>query len=1047
MAKVASPRIYDPYLGEMFGNILDQYDNPTYNLKLYLQPPSVTPDKHDPTSKNIVVLAQTAVTGTQIDNLEITFTADATGGDVLNARFTLKQPGAANFIDQLQFARKYLGEDDTQLANTEFKLWLDIKFLGYDHNPDNNEEGGEPTQIGETVTYCLSLTKFDVRVDQTGSEYNFETTYENVIAYSDQIYKFPVPLNISGKTITECFKDLETQYNKYLASNADQYERPDTVSFNLSELIGGTTSPTTSNTAGTATSGSSASTSTAASARADTPSSSTSKSATSTTSATKSDSKSKSKKISDKIETPATNPQMDASTTDSIGITNQGADAERRAGESSTGAGRRQESTEGKIIIPLLKDDTIHKAAITICGHSLEFQKLVTRKESLSDPSNQNVNNEQTLVYWLGIHAQAENTEWDKKRNRYTKKYTYTPYLTQDARSDIALTTKETSWLTEKLSESSSDQPSPTALATKRLQDLMSQGMLHKSYFYIFTGLNDQIINLDINYDNAQTLLLPPKGGMIGDYAIVNAPMVSQAEPANKDLTLGDQIEAASKENKKESLIGLFKKLKGAVSDVQGLASRLGRSVEEINAAITDTTGATAKRLAGALDSRTINAALSNVTTKPTDGTATPTSIAQVEVESIGAYAPEVSGYIYAADIIQPNSGLSAEEIEKAGLTKGPSTPANIGPAAQITVPLSSPLSGMTANGPSSMLMGYVYRNREETNFLLNIAITLRGDPYWLVGINGGPFKLDGQPSPDKITQPTTSSPYFLLTVGSPSRYDFIIDDEDSNPGYWGDNRASTTFSGLYYPINWTCKFSSGIFTTEVNAAKEIAVPLNWIKPVPPGQAPVDWKSIGVTDDAYTAYRALQPTYNPNADSPTDSDKTITPGSPSSGGDFRAVYGSKPTVGGQATDLARKNLGIGTGKLGEVTEADIKKLGTFTSAPPKATGDLAKDAKAIEAWGKANGFRVDENQYMGNGSVDPNAHSRGNSRGGGSHYDGRGSDWNIPGYGGDNFEARDPYAGYRMDEAAKLLRGAGYNVIWRSRSDHNNHMHIEVPKG
>jgi len=36
MAK--SPEIFDPYLGKMYGNILDQYDNPTYNLKLYLKP-------------------------------------------------------------------------------------------------------------------------------------------------------------------------------------------------------------------------------------------------------------------------------------------------------------------------------------------------------------------------------------------------------------------------------------------------------------------------------------------------------------------------------------------------------------------------------------------------------------------------------------------------------------------------------------------------------------------------------------------------------------------------------------------------------------------------------------------------------------------------------------------------------------------------------------------------------------------------------------------------------------------------------------------------
>jgi hypothetical protein len=38
MAEIKSPKIYDPYLGEMYGNILDQYDNPAYNIRLYLKP-------------------------------------------------------------------------------------------------------------------------------------------------------------------------------------------------------------------------------------------------------------------------------------------------------------------------------------------------------------------------------------------------------------------------------------------------------------------------------------------------------------------------------------------------------------------------------------------------------------------------------------------------------------------------------------------------------------------------------------------------------------------------------------------------------------------------------------------------------------------------------------------------------------------------------------------------------------------------------------------------------------------------------------------------
>ena len=30
------PEYYDPYVGKVYGNILDYYDNPAYNLRLYM---------------------------------------------------------------------------------------------------------------------------------------------------------------------------------------------------------------------------------------------------------------------------------------------------------------------------------------------------------------------------------------------------------------------------------------------------------------------------------------------------------------------------------------------------------------------------------------------------------------------------------------------------------------------------------------------------------------------------------------------------------------------------------------------------------------------------------------------------------------------------------------------------------------------------------------------------------------------------------------------------------------------------------------------------
>ena len=38
------PEIFDPYLGRAYGNVLDLYDNPTYNIKLSLIRDTVVTD-------------------------------------------------------------------------------------------------------------------------------------------------------------------------------------------------------------------------------------------------------------------------------------------------------------------------------------------------------------------------------------------------------------------------------------------------------------------------------------------------------------------------------------------------------------------------------------------------------------------------------------------------------------------------------------------------------------------------------------------------------------------------------------------------------------------------------------------------------------------------------------------------------------------------------------------------------------------------------------------------------------------------------------------
>ena len=1023
MATVKSPKIFDPYLGEMYGNILDKYDNPAYNLRLYLKPTKSTPAATEPESeedsgaepaetgdqardeiptvtitakrsKKEVTLAQTGVTATQIDDVEIQVKQDQKS-ETTTVNFRIIQPGAANFLDQVQYARKYLGDDDTALAAGSFNVYLDIKFLGYDHDPENNEEGGEPTQIGETITYKLTVTAIRIRVSNTGSEYMFETKHADTIGYNDTIFKFPKNFSIVATTITEAFQELEKQYNEYLEENDTVNDIADKVVFNLSSLIGGTGS-------------------------ADPVQSSTKKSITDET-----------------LPTPQNNTDVPTR----AGPAYEKLDDVVAPDATGEVAGKSEEVQDG-VKIDFLEGETIYKAVGKILSQNTEFQNLTTRQKDLNDPGNSEVDAEKTFIYWYAIHSQVENLEWDKARNAYSKRYTYTPYLTADARSDIALTTTEYDFLKE--TEEGQAGPTVSAIATKRLQDLYNANCLHKSYFYIFTGLNDQILNLDIDFDAGITLLMPPKGGMIGDFTLTQGPTLSNQEPTDKDLTLGDKLEAAKKEKNKDSLIDLFKKIKGLASSISDLATGLGKTVEEINAAVNDVSGKSAQTLANSIAGSELDSLLKKSgISEDTDPSDVPGALTEVTQQTDGNYAPEVSGYLYASAFVQPDKSISAEELESAGLTKMTTAVASLGYPVPDSRPVKSPLSGMTVNGPAGMLMGYAYRAREKTTFLLNVNLTLRGDPYWLTSMNQDVFETGAKEAADDADQtkkPSDKSYYFLLTIGQPSRFDFIVDDEDANSGYWTSGTSTGMLSGLYLPTTWVNSFSGGIFTTKIQEAKkEMSVPLQWIRPVAPGEEPVNWDDLGVNDNSIRSYID---DINKATDTGNDQiENEYEVGS--AGGTVNTAAAPKPGDTVPELDRARlagQGIEIGKGPDGTVTQGEIEALGQFTTVP-RPTGNKREDALILYEWAENNGLYIDENQILAQEyeRAFTDVHS------GAGHAESRAFDINIDSRGG-VIEANQPFIGYRFDKAAQALKAAGWTVVWRDGGTHQNHIHVEAPR-
>jgi hypothetical protein len=217
------PKVYNEYLGvDTYGNILDFYDNPAYNIKLYMIDPSSKELFADPGAT--VVIAQTGVTGTQIDDLvinQIMDTASTIRGEI---SFTIKQPGAANLLDQIQLSRAYLGLPFT----TELYLYIEIVFKGYKASIEDEDEGGEISSIAGPYRYKIKITKLDVEINETGSIYNLSGLVSDFDAYSDVMYKIPYSFSTVGKTLTDHIKTLEKNLNEW-HSEKTLNDIPDTV--------------------------------------------------------------------------------------------------------------------------------------------------------------------------------------------------------------------------------------------------------------------------------------------------------------------------------------------------------------------------------------------------------------------------------------------------------------------------------------------------------------------------------------------------------------------------------------------------------------------------------------------------------------------------------------------------------------------------------------------------------------------------------------------------------------------------------------------------
>lgn len=819
-----APEQPDPIAGTVFGNVLDQFDNVAYNLKLYMIPPVTSSttatvqnyrsqsntNPRQTTSNNsgtgspvnggyvngfyradpqdTVVLAQTGVSGNQIDNLQIV-AATGKGGSFITStvNFDVIQPGAADFIDQIMAAKAKIG---APIFANDVPIFLEIVFKGYTEDLDNPDAESEPVTIAGPFVYPLIISKINLEIDGNGSTYNFECVHTVRTAYNDEYYRLPATLTCKGKTISEYVDQLQTHLDDYREEHNTDYSIKDIVKFDVSDIQEYLKSETLVN------------------------------------------------NLADKAEdiNRVMNPELKDATPDEY--------------EDILSSNSKD---EGNLDI-LVEDDqitfregvTIDNFFATILSMSDDFFQITTRTEGADDPvGERKINKGMPFVKWFKVNSDVKALGYDNKRNRYAREITYKLVIYNTDGSQVQADAKENTQLSKE--------------ETKERFDGMS---IFKSYHYLFTGRNDQIINCRIAYDAGHALLTAPARGAGGDFSTSQASNLSSSVPINEDLT-GETLRNAAKQAvAKEEAKAL---IDGASSnEIRSLGQTLGLSDKEIKDAQSDKSSDAARILKNVLSNQQARQAIEDAQTARQRTTQSD----NIRNADGGTYSNQTSGFLYSEDIIDVVSERisSATKLEtarnmvrdqraefknnakslttSAKKTHGDEDNRDPGDSAEPAVQqmhITNPAEAATYDGsPRNTIFGYLMQQHGSTNFLVTLDMEIKGDPWYL----GSPA-LTGYGIPGADERDTTSEyavytadeNYALFEMQTPRRFDFDVEDEDNNTGYWEPAGTAYFISGVYRIIRVASTFSNGQFTQEVNFNKLTPLKISMLDKAPQNTA------------------------------------------------------------------------------------------------------------------------------------------------------------------------------------------------------------------
>lgn len=386
--------IYEPnkYAGDrtILRNVLDLYDNVSYTFTLYMIR-DFTDDgggflrgAYTASPSETVILAQTGVTEASIKDVSINIVRGTAAGQSFTSRvdIEIEQPGAADFLDQIQYAKQYLGIQAGVQADVP--MFLELNFKGYTADPDDEDAGGEPTTIAGPYRYRLNLFRTDINISERGSTYSMFFGSLDNHAYTDTVYLLPKAVTTRGATVEEHLKSLENELREYREKTFTDHLVQDTLDFDVNGLIESLNNNT---------------------------------------------------KLNFDEADSATNLNR-LINAESQGLTREEYDAKESSldGDFSVVADKRE--------LKFGEGTSLELVVFTLLSMNSEFLKRCVRTDDLGDPKDR-IDRRKKYKFWVRLNGDVEFGDYDNNRKMYSRKVTYKPELYKTVHPNLVSTTAD----------------------------------------------------------------------------------------------------------------------------------------------------------------------------------------------------------------------------------------------------------------------------------------------------------------------------------------------------------------------------------------------------------------------------------------------------------------------------------------------------------------------------------------------------------------------------------------------------------------------------